>query len=353
VVLVAAVFTAVSCCAAGATPRYATGYCALAHTLAPSDPAAAKAALVKAGLINSHNPCIEKVQGELKPPPPSWRKTVEDTISDWSTFFGSLALPALFALLIAGALLALTTYSPRVRRLGRRTPGLRRWFSARVALDTLDDAGATGFGPGTGALIANALDRLTRLGAQSGEYTIDRASGVESAADSVAVLADISPRFKALGSVLTFLGRAAALPRYKLAGALQGAGGLGSGLTLALTRRAQTVDGATFWRADPTTADAFQHLAIVAAGWIDFAVRRQEGFDDLAFDTSGVSFAHFRAGVAYELLERPEDAKTAYLQALSKDPTNVGALMNLGRIYDRAGRPDEAETMLTAALLAL
>ncbi|HEY4412492.1 MAG TPA: hypothetical protein VGN06_05795, partial [Gaiellaceae bacterium] len=100
---------------------------------------------------------------------------------------------------------------------------------------------------------------------------------------------------------------------------------------------------------------AFQQLASVAAGWIDYAVRKDEG---LRFDfvASPRSIAYFRAGMYLQSLAIGGDdtaALKAYAQAIEEDGTNVGALINLGRAWDGDGKHDEAELLLKRALAAI
>jgi len=173
--------------------------------------------------------------------------------------------------------------------------------------------------------------------------------------DTIARLGDLAPQFKALAAIVAFVVQIARLPIYTVNGTLQPDGGSGFGLTLTLDRGRRAADATTLWhtKGDETVDAVFQRLATVAAGWIDYAARIDEG---LAFDfvASPKSIAYFRAGVVMKELGRDDDACRLYDQALRLDATNIGALVNLARIYEHKSLlRDEAVTMLEAAIAAV
>ena len=205
---------------------------------------------------------------------------------------------------------------------------------------------------GIQALVDNALQRLTTA---DKTVRLGRSSGTDSVSDTIARLGDLAPQFKAVASIVAFVVRVARLPIYTVNGTLQPNGETGLGLTLTLDRGRHAADATTLWRepGEDKPEAVFQQIATVAAGWIDYAARKDEG---LAFDfvASPRSIGFFRAGVVMQELGRVDEACDLYDEALRIDGTNVGALVNLARIYEsKTLLREQAVTMLEAALEAV
>src|SRR5579872_4667064 len=131
----AAALASICCAAAAATPTTAAGYCAAGRALVRVDPAAAKAALVQAALLDPNARCIGKVQAKLAAPPPqTWDETVESAIARWTAFAGALAGAVLAAIFVVAVAFGLATHSQRVRRVLRGIPLVRRLMQPRISL---------------------------------------------------------------------------------------------------------------------------------------------------------------------------------------------------------------------------
>jgi tetratricopeptide (TPR) repeat protein len=343
--------SAVACGTAAATPSDATGYCAVANTLYQTDPAAAKAALVQAALIDPAAPCIKRVQAELAPPSSDVMKDIEDWIAHWTKLLGALAVAGLAGVLVIGSAFGLATRLLVVRRAVRRVPLVGRLLQPRVSLGTFADGGggADPLPAGVQALVDNALQRLTSA---DRSVRLGRSSGTDSASDTIGRLGDLAPQFKALAAIVGFVARISALPVYTVNGTLQGDAGAGLGLTLTLDRGRHAADAARLVRKKKRekVEATYQVLALVAAGWIDYAIRKDARLD-FDFVASPRSIGYFRAGVVLQSLGREDDAMRAYDEALRIDGTNVGALVNLARLYEGdPARRAQAPAMLQAAL---
>jgi hypothetical protein len=341
--------------------------------LLKTDPAAAKKVL-EGLLVAKPDSCARELLLNLAKKEPAHSKKeartrVEDAIATWSKFLAILTIPVLAALALAALLLSAATRSRRLRSQLRRLPGLRGWLRPRIAVGSFGDPLIPALGEGTSALLSAALSRMHGEPGQ-GDYNLDLSSGTEKAGATVALLGDVAPQFKAFAAILGFATRAAVLPRYKLTGSLHAPSGRGDAVTLAVSRSASDVASTTLWRqrpppvrkrarpastalTDDARVDAFQQLALVAAGWADFIVRSSEAVLDVEWETTAPSFAFFRLGVGYELDGSDDLARSAYEVSLRIDATNVGALVNLGRLYERQRQHVKAQRLLEAALLAL
>jgi hypothetical protein len=342
---------------AGATPTVAH-LCSEAARLASVDPDAAKAAIAQAAALAPSKECTAAVDA-LAPAHPTMQ-SIEDFITAWGKVIGAVVGAALLVLALLAAAFSLATHSSRIRRGLRRVWFVGRFFQPSVSVGTIDDSAATGHGVAVSGLIGLALRRLSSDG---GGVTLDVITGAESFGDSVAKLGDVAPQFKALGAILGFITDTAAWPRYQLSGALEPDAGQGLGLTLALDKKQSAIDGTLLTReplngSASASAAALEMLAMVAAGWAEYAIRwtdvKKPADVEKVFDYNAKprSYAYLRAGSVLEFLGHKADAIQAYRQAVREDGTNAGALANLGRLV---GRDDEleGERLLTAALLAL
>lgn len=80
--------------------------------------------------------------------------------------------------------------------------------------------------------------------------------------------------------------------------------------------------------------------ALAAMGDVNAAVADYEAAAKAA---PKLSIAHFKLGSIYQLLQRPDDAETAYLKAIETDPANARALNNLAWLAaERKERLDDA-----------
>jgi tetratricopeptide (TPR) repeat protein len=178
-------------------------------------------------------------------------------------------------------------------------------------------------------------------------------AGITSTLDA---LGEITSETKGAVAVVKLL--TATLPNrhFTLAGELQPAGANGPGISLELTVQEGYDSLVTFW-ADPLglskaeDLEAYQHLAIVAAAWVDHRmVNTIDGENLLSKDPR--SWAFFASGLEWQRQGDFKRARQLYEQALIMDGDNIGALANLGIINKRENNFEEAKTMLGQAITA-
>lgn len=186
-------------------------------------------------------------------------------------------------------------------------------------------------------------------------YGPNLVSGQAGIGDSLDALEDISGEVKGALAIVKFF--TAKLPRrgFVLGGEIQPAGVDGPGISLELTVQGGYDSFATFW-ANPmglsgfTELAAYQHLAIVAAAWVDHRmVSAMDGENLLTLDPQ--SWAFFSSGVEWQRQGDYKRARDLYEQALIMDGDNVGAVANLGIIERYKKHFKEAEALLLEALL--
>ncbi|HEY9245254.1 MAG TPA: hypothetical protein VIO11_00255, partial [Candidatus Methanoperedens sp.] len=147
----------------------------------------------------------------------------------------------------------------------------------------------------------------------------------------------------------------------KLSGYLQKTKDRGAGLTLSLTENwtGNILASNTIWQkdydpmieSDEKDPMPYYRLSDLAATWTFFQLHASSGEEDFALlgTSDWQSYAYFRAGVSWSLEGQKEKARQLYVEALSRDMNNRGALFNLGVIDMEAGEYDKAIERLLMA----
>jgi tetratricopeptide (TPR) repeat protein len=281
------------------------------------------------------------------------------TTSFWS-WVGTAAentgklLAAVVLALLTATILTLILLNGQTR--WKLFPGLRdRWPANRIRRPTLqvgtfdDGALKEKLGIPTAGLIRGRISWRSKD--RYGPNLISGQAGITSALDA---LGEISSETKSAVAVIKLL--TATLPHrhFVLAGEMQPAGADGPGISLELTVREGYDSLVTFW-ANPLClsgveeVDAYQHLAIVAAAWVDHRlVNAIDGENLLSKDPR--SWAFFASGAEWQRRGDYDRARQLYEQALTMDGNNVGALANLGIVEGWANNFEEAERLLKQAI---
>ncbi|HUO69773.1 MAG TPA: tetratricopeptide repeat protein [Solirubrobacteraceae bacterium] len=322
--------------------------CAYADTLArDGDRQAAHAAYLQILAVAASSRCAS--DGLKATAPPS-------SASIWTTA-GNVAKDAAYA--IGAILLALLLVSVAillVLQVQTRTPWLRdRWPAKKIrrpvfVVEPLSDDAADKLGSAVAGLIRGRVTwRTDRFG-------LNLVSGQAGVATAFSGLGDVSAEAKAAVAVITFLTALLPRRRFELTGQLQPAGAEGVGMSLELSQNGSAEGLISFWAASfdlcgVDAASAYQHLAVAAAAWVDiWMTKALDGGALLTGDPQ--SWAFFRSGLDAQRLGNNKRAQVLYEQALAADGRNVGAMANLGIIWRRAHRYQDAEEYLKRALPA-
>lgn len=186
---------------------------------------------------------------------------------------------------------------------------------------------------------------------------LDLVSGQAGIASTLSSLGDISSETKGALAIVNLLSATLPRRRFVLDGELQPAGAKGPGISLELTIQGGYDSLVTFW-ANPLglskvdSVVAYQHMAIVAAAWVDHRiVSALDGENLLTRDPQ--SWALFSSGVEWQRQGDQALARYLYEQALIIDGDNVGALANLGIVERFENNFEEAEKLLGQAIDSL
>jgi len=235
-----------------------------------------------------------------------------------------------------------------------RTPGLRDYWPAhriRRPVFTVEPLTDTVTDP-LGAAVAGLI--RGRVTWRTDRFGLNLVSGQAGVASAFSSLGDISSEASAAVAVIEFLTALLPRRRFQLSGQLQPAGEEGVGISLELSQNGNAEALTSLWAASfqlthAPNPEAYQHLAVACAAWVDiWMTKAVDGSGLLTSDPQ--SWAFFRAGVDAQRLGDRERAQVLYEQALAADGTNVGALANLGILYRRAGKYPDAMEYLDRAL---
>lgn len=274
--------------------------------------------------------------------------SISSTVGDIARGVGYAVGVILLALLMVGVVGLLWL------QLQTRTPWLRdRWPAHRIrrpvfSVDPLTDTGTDPLGPAVAGLIRG------RVSWRTDRFGLNLVSGQAGVATAFSGLGDISSEAKAAVAVIEFLTALLPRRRFQLTGQLQPAGEEGVGVSLELSQNGGAEALTSLWAASfhltgAPNANAYQHLAVASAAWVDiWMAKALDGGALLTADP--VSWAFFRSGVEAQRLGDRDRAQVLYEQALAADGTNVGALANLGIICRRARRYEDARDYLERAL---
>ncbi len=316
-----------------------------------NEDAAAHEAYLKALAANPANQCAI-----------SGLERTRSTTSFW-TAVGEAAenagklLAALVLVLVSAAIVVLLWLHVQTR--WKRFPGMRNlWPAKKILRPTLqigkfDDAALK---ERLGTPVAGLIrGRVTwRSTDRNGLNLVSGQAGIASTLSS---LGDISSETKGAVAVVNLLSATLPRRRFVLDGELQPAGEEGPGISLELTIQGGYDSLVTFW-ANPLGLSkvdsivAYQHLAIVAAAWVDHRmVSALDGENLLTRDPQ--SWALFSSGVQWQRQGNQQLARHLYEQALIIDGDNVGALANLGIVERLENNFEEAEKLLRQAIGSL
>jgi tetratricopeptide (TPR) repeat protein len=344
VVVAATCLVASPASAAGTTTS--ANPCALAQALErDGETKAAHAEYLK--VIEAANSGVPCADAGLKATQAS-TTSISSAVGDIAKGVGYAVGVILLALLMAGVVALLWL------QLQTRTPWLRdRWPAHRIrrpvfSVDPLTDTGTDPLGSAVAGLIRG------RVSWRTDRFGLNLVSGQAGVATAFSGLGDISAEANAAVAVIEFLTALLPRRRFQLTGQLQPAGEEGVGISLELSQNGGAEALTSLWAASfhlsgAPNANAYQHLAVASAAWVDiWMAKALDGGALLTADP--VSWAFFRSGVDAQRLGDRDRAQVLYEQALAADGNNVGALANLGIICRRAGRYDDAKDYLERAL---
>ena len=239
-------------------------------------------------------------------------------------------------------------------QLQTRVPWLKeRWPAHRIrkpvfSVEPLTNDGTEPLGSAVAGLIRGRVTWTTD------RFGLNLVSGQAGVASAFSGMGDISNEAKAAVAVIEFLTALLPRRRFQLTGQLQPAGEEGVGVSLELSQNGDAEALTSLWAASfhlcgEPNANAYQHLAVACAAWVDiWMTKALDGAGLLTGDP--VSWAFFRSGVDAQRLGDHERARVLYEQALAADGTNVGALANLGILNRRFQQWDDADDYLGRAL---
>jgi tetratricopeptide (TPR) repeat protein len=323
--------------------------CALAEALeAAGERTAAHDAYLKVLAANPASQCAK-----------SGVEKTRATTSFWSSV-GQLAenagklLAALVLVLLSATILVLLWLHVQTR--WKRFPRMRDWWPAKkirrptLQIGTFDDAALK---ERLGVPIAGLIRGRVNWRSKD-RYGPNLVSGQAGIASTLNSLGDISSETKGAVAVVKLLTATLPRRRFMLGGEIQPAGAQGPGISLELTIQGGYDSLVTFW-ANPlglskvVSITAYQHLAIVAAAWVDHRmVNAMDGENLLTSDPQ--SWAFFSSGVEWQRQGNYKLARQLYEQALIVDGDNVGALANLGIVERYENNFEEAEKLLRQAI---
>ena len=345
-VLVAA--SGVAAAPASAADSSSPNPCALPDALAKSgETAAAHAQYLTVLERNPQAPpqCAETGVAATRPPSGTsvWDKA-GNFAKDVGYVIGAIVVVLLVAVVVVLLWLQLQTRVPWLRE---------RWPAHRIrkpvfSVDPLSNDGTDPLGSAVAGLIRGRVTWTTD------RFGLNLVSGQAGVASAFSGLGDISNEAKAAVAVITFLTALLPRRRFQLTGQLQPAGEEGVGISLELSQNGDAEALISFWAASfhlcgQPNPNAYQHLAVACAAWVDIWMTKALDGDGL-LTGDPQSWAFFRSGVDAQRLGDRDRAQALYEQALAADGTNVGALANLGILYRRMRQWDDAKDYLGRAL---
>jgi len=254
------------------------------------------------------------------------------TSEDILSWLGLIALIIGIGAAIVSILVLLMTHVPKLRDL----PPARGIRAVRVGIDAFDNGAHEGQGAPVAAL---ARSKIRSFGEKSEKLTmIDSQAAVEETIWTK--FGAINDQAKGVSAVIELVGSLYARRRYQVTGVLQADGGNGPGLSLSL-RGKQKIEGATtLWAKgfgleaaadDAPATERLHKLAVPAAAWISHVTATAAG------ETPGgakdpVSWALFKTGGEWESDGNTDKAAALYRAAIDIDPSNWGALAQLGAL---------------------
>jgi tetratricopeptide (TPR) repeat protein len=275
-------------------------------------------------------------------PPPLVRdltRNLQPWLSLWP-LAGQTILQLIF--LIAGLVIV-------VALLGRL---ITRWFAHRIDVDDFKDAKPAG---DVGSALSRVVeDELAALRREGGGEGLRLVQAPDPKVDLPSEASDLVPQAKAITALLGFLPSNVDVVKGELLP--EGASGVGVSVTL-VAPGSRVIGSTTVWErefdptwvrrqikstpetkesttTDPTIREAYYKLGVAAAAWTVYALRlgRRSSRQARILTDDWRSYALFRLGVDAQVGSPPDygRARKLYVAALAEDPTNRGALFNLG-----------------------
>lgn len=289
--------------------------------------------------------------------------------SSWITWFENALPPTLVtigAVLLLLFLVMLGGYWRPLRSVLRRLPITRTVLSPRLTIGSVDDSAIdTKVGVAISAQIKERLQRFREeaLRGSESDYELDQGTGEEEFADLVSGNSglknaldnarELSEQTKAVAALLDILYGLLPIERLTVTGALSPPAANRTSATLALEHDGTLnstvkLTGAPC-QAAPAGAD-YVALNEQAAAWVQFAVARTLASQPVSSDHAE-SFSLVQLGLDYELNGSYQQARTAFMAAVTLNSRNWAARVNLATIEARHGRdPQAAIEVLREAL---
>ncbi len=259
----------------------------------------------------------------------------------------------------------------------RILPWIKGFFFKRLDIEDFNKGAVGDIAQGLEVLIEESLNRFETEGRRQRVHLV---AGPISELKIPASIKDATPQLNIISDLIEW-----ALPQkvIALSGYLQKTADRGAGLTLSLVEKwtGNIVANNTIWQKDydPMMKSSsnekdpmpYYRLADMAATWTLFQLHASSegGFltklkqnmktffklpaPSEEFIPLGTkdwqSYAYFKAGVSWSLEGEKEKARQLYVEALSRDINNRGALFNLGVIDMESGEYDKAVERLLMA----
>ena len=338
---------------AGAPKKPRVGFCVRANALAEAGQKE-KAEEAYVGVLKA-KPGSECAQEGLK------KLAEEQDFWEWLTT-AAKNVTSLFVL--AGLAFVVFSLALQVTVLAlTRIPRVRDWKAVRLLvrsgleISSIDGGWMTkAMGPQVASLMREQITP------KHGSPSV--VTGYPELSDNLKPLAEISSEAKVVVTIASFLASIRRRERFEVLGALEPSGDDGPGLSVELICEKSHVASTTLWGSDfeASTGETLapQQLAIPAAGWIEHHIAQNLKTDDEMLSKDPYSWALFKAGLSWQAKGRGKKGNDAltkaarlYDRALSKDPENIGALINLSVIRMDDRDYEEAERLMKAALSLL
>jgi tetratricopeptide (TPR) repeat protein len=284
---------------------------------------------------------------DLSSDPDIWER-LKTTSEDAVTTIGFIAL---VALVLIALFLLLINIQARIPWLRDRRPASRiRWPA--LTIEALGDGSlATAkVGKATTALLKEKVEP------GSGARAAKIVSGDSSAEGTwIKTVGELGDQAKVGAAIVELFKSLLPRRRFKVSGEIHSkAAKSGPGISIELDRKLISKGGNTLWAdefflSDKDEVEALRRLTTPAAAWISHVVMsRSDGEPTLTNDP--MSWAKFKAGLEWQVEGDRDRAKNLYKAAITADPTNYGALVNLALLTGGDGNYEGAVTMLEDAL---
>lgn len=238
-------------------------------------------------------------------------------------------------------------------------PVVRNWWPAnriravRVSIESFEDSAEPGRGTALAALVRSKTESFG-TGSRNMRMVDSKAAIEETIWTKFGAVSDQAKTFSAfIGLIVAFYPRR----QFQASGVLQSDSGSGPGVTLSFRKDQEIAGAVTLWPRqfgleagddDAAKAGRLQKLSVPVAAWISHTTATAAG------KTPGgardpVSWALFKTGEEWERDGETEKAVSLYRAAIDRDPSNWGALAQLGKLENEAHEYEAAIKHLRAA----